>query len=249
MILTIYKEALNVLTQKPIRLWGISLLSGVLAFIGSTLFGLIPGVGLAIGLLLSTGMTMVYLHGFRGEEVQSVQLFDCCKDWKTIGRVLGGMGWMALWVFLWGLIPIVGIVFAVIKVYAWRLTPYILVQEPEVPVTQAIKVSEARTEGYKGRMFGADILPMLAFYAAIAILALLSGLPFIGWLFALAAVLVGIAFVLFIGLFKGLVKSGFYEKISGKSNPSASAHCPDCGAEYVPGVDAFCGNCGKKFGE
>ena len=249
MILTIYKEALAVLAKKPVRLWGISLLSGVLAFVGSTLFGLIPGVGLAIGLLLSTGMTMVYLHGFRGEEVQSVQLFDCCRDWKTVKRVLGGMGWMALWVFLWGLIPIVGVVFAIIKIYAWRLTPYILVLEPDVPVTQAIKVSEARTEGYKGRMFGADILPTLAFYAALGILGLLAALPFVGWLFGLAAALLGIVFALFIGLFKGLVKSGFYEKIGGRGNPSASAHCPDCGAEYVPGEDTFCGNCGKKFEE
>ena len=38
-------------------------------------------------------------------------LFDCFRDWQTIKRVLAGMGWMILWIFLWSLIPIALIVF------------------------------------------------------------------------------------------------------------------------------------------
>ena len=43
-------------------------------------------------------------------------------DLATIKRVLCGMGWMMLWIFLWSLIPIVGIVFGIIRTYEYRPT-------------------------------------------------------------------------------------------------------------------------------
>ena len=60
--------------------------------------------------------------------------------------------------FLWSLIPVVGIVFGVIRAYEYRFTPYILMTRDDVKPTEAIKVSKAETMGYKGKMFGADML-------------------------------------------------------------------------------------------
>lgn len=213
MIISIYKKAAAVLLKKPILLWGLSLLSAILSGLTSVVCGIVPGLAIVVSLLLTTSMTMVYLHGYRGEEVKSSQLFECFKDWATIKRVACGMCWMLLWLFVWMLIPIAGPIIAIIKAYSWRLTPYILVYEPEVSIMDAIKVSGKRTEGYKGKMFGADILVYGILLGAFLVLGLLSAIPFLGSVFGLVAFLLAVAVALFLNLFLGLVQSAFYEEI------------------------------------
>ncbi len=246
LIKTIYKRAGAVLAKKPFTLWGISLLCGVLTGVAGMLCGIIPILSLCIGLLLSTSMTMIFLRGYRGEDVRAVQLFDCFKDWKTIKRVLCGLGWMFLWIFLWSLIPVVGWIFAIVRVYRYRLTPYILVYEPDVAITDAIKVSEKRTYGYKGKMFGADVLVFVAYFVVFLVLSLLSMIPYLGILFSLVLIVVNIVFCLFIGLYMGLVQSAFYEEIMNAS--AKKAYCPKCGGE-VSTDDEFCSHCGAGLGE
>ena len=214
MIMAIYKKAFEVLMKKPVRLWGISLLYVFLTYVGTLLCGIaIPIFGLAVSMLLSTSMTLIFLHGYRGEEVKAVNLFDAFRDWQTIKRVLAGMGWMLLWVFLWSLIPIVGIIFGIIRSYEYRLTPYILMLEPDVKPTEAIKVSKERTKGWKGKMFWADVLVFVFFYIAVLLLVLLSRIPYAGVLFAIIMAIFVILFCLLITLFTGLVQAAFYEEI------------------------------------
>ena len=247
MIMTIYKRALAVLMKKPIRLWGISLLATVLIPVLVALCGVgIPVLGLAVSLLLSTSMLMVYLHGYRGEEVHVLHLFDCFRDWGTIKRVVLGLAWMMLWIFLWGLIPIAGPVFAAIRVYEYRLTPYILITEPEVPLTEAIKVSKERTNGYKWQMFGADILPYVIVWVASFLLGLLASIPVIGILFGLVLTVGSIAVGVLAPLFMGLVQAAFYEEITNPTLPAKAndAVCPNCGTPYPSEAALFCANCG-----
>ena len=127
------------------------------------------------------------------------------------------MAWAALWVLLWALIPIVGIVFGIIKAYSYRLTPYILMREPDVKVTDACKLSAERTMGFKGKMFWADVLVWLAVTVAALLFSLLSAIPYLGWLFALLALLVSIVSSVFMPLFLGLVRSAFYVEIEKSS--------------------------------
>ena len=158
-----------------------------------------------------------------------MQIFDCFKDWKTIKRVLCGMGWQALWIFLWALIPIVGPIFAIIRSYEYRLTPYILVQEPDI----------APTEGFKGSMFLADFLFAIA-YSVVSLVLLLFGLiPYIGILFGLVGFVVSIAYALLGPLFLGLVQAAYYEEIAN------AASCPQCGARVSQNA-SFCEKCGCK---
>ena len=274
MIKKIYGRALTVLSRKPLKLWGLSLLSVFLILVAECAFGLIPVVGVAIGLLLEVGLTMVFLRGYLGEELHTVQLFDCFKDWKTIKRVLCGMGYMYLWIFLWALIPVVGFVFAIIRAYEYRLTPYILMMEPDVPITEAYKVSKQRTEGFKAKMFWADILWILIVWAAVIVLALLGMIPYIGWIFYIVLFLVYIAVCLFGTLFAGLIGAAFYVEIqrSAEDGPKfddsmndpvekpapapapvfteAPAEgfkfCPNCGAKNLA-EGKFCTGCGYKF--
>lgn len=218
MVFSAILRALKVIATKPFKLWGISLLSGVLTFVGSILFGVIPGVSLAISILISTSMTMVYLHGLRGEDVKVVQIFDCFKDWTTIKRVLCGMGWMALWIFLWALIPIAGPVFAIIKTYEYMLVPYILVHEQNIPLTEATNVSKLRMAGSKRYVFLAELLSVGVIWGVTLVLSILMRIPFIGIIFVLASVLVAIVIAIFSNLYFGLVRASFYELINEKNN-------------------------------
>ncbi|MBR6205760.1 MAG: hypothetical protein IKQ73_01145 [Oscillospiraceae bacterium] len=244
MIFNIYAKAMAVLVKKPFVLWGISLLQIFLTGLAWTLFGIIPGVAMCLGWLLSTSMTLIFLHGYRGNRVNVLMLFDCFRDWSTIKRVLCGMGWMNLWIFLWALIPVVGWIFALIRVYRYRLTPYILMQEPNVAPTDAIKLSRERTEGWKSRMFGADVLIVVAVYVVVLILGLLARIRYIGALFGIVLFLFAIACFAFLPLFIGLVRAAFYEEIKAEAN--GSSRCPACGT-YVHSKSAFCQNCGAPL--
>lgn len=224
MISSIYKKAFAVIAKKPFRLWGISLLSNLLMSIMLILFGGILGLALAINMAISTAMTIIFLRGYRGETPKAADLFVCLKDLKTAKRVIGGMAWMNLWIFLWALIPFVGWVFAIIKMYSYRLTPYILFSEPDVSATEAIKVSEQRTKGYRGKMFGADILVYVIVYAVIFVLSFFAGLLMrtpiwaVGSLIMFIVFLISIAVAIFLPLFCGLVQAAFYEEIMSNLN-------------------------------
>ena len=241
MISTIYKRTFSVLMKKPLKLWGISLLGVLLSGLLTSLCGVaIPGLGLAVSLLLSTSLTMVFLHGYRGEEVKVVHLFDCFKDWNTMKRVVLGLAWMLLWIFLWNLIPIVGPFIAIVRVYQYRLTPYILITEPDVPLTEAIEVSKKRTEGFKMKMFLAELLFGVILFVLLLILGLLAAIPVLGFVFAIAMIVV----IALAPLFMGLMQAAFYEEITAANAPKNV--CPNCG-KALAANSPFCGGCGTKL--
>ena len=221
MITKIYRQALAAVMKKPFKLWGILLLGGFLCSVMAVLFLAVPAVAIAINLGISTSITMIFLYSYRGQEPCAADLFECLKDGQTAKRTVGGMAWMALWIFLYGLIPVVGPILAIVKTYAYRLTPYILVLEPEIKITEAYKVSESRTFGYKGKMFGADFL------AGVILSAIdIGGLILVtigeeindgvAALFALLFLVVNLFVAFVFPLFIGFVQAAFYEEIMGK---------------------------------
>ena len=219
MVTSIYKKAFAVLRQKPVTLWGISLLCGLLELLAFIGFGAVPVGAFIVAWALEAGMAMIYLNSYRtGLKPKSTYLFAAFKK-DRFWRVVGGLAWMELWIFLWALIPIVGIVFAVIRAYEYRFTPYILMTRDDVKATDAIKLSKQETMGYKGKMFWADMLIVLLYLAAALVLLILSLIPFIGVLFRVVNTLLSIAFSLFAPLFLGIVQAAFY--VETKSAPAA----------------------------
>ena len=204
-----YNAAFSVLKGKPIRLWGLSLLHGLLSVL-ATLIGAIPIISIPITYLLDVGMKAIFRDGLRGKEVNSDQLFMAFN--KRFLRFAGGMAWRDLWILIWCLIPIVGPIFAVITAYAYRFVPYILLDDPEISATQALRESMRQTKGMKGQMFGADILVYAAIFVVSLVLGLLGQIPYIGVLFTLVLVIVTILICMFISLFLGLVEAYFYEE-------------------------------------
>jgi hypothetical protein len=123
------------------------------------------------------------------------------------------MGWMALWILIWGLIPIVGPVFAVIKMYSYRFVPYIVIQNPDISATEALRLSMQKTEGFKGRMFLADLIVGLCCAGVMLVLGGLSLIPYVGIAFAVIGALVGIFLALVVPLLSGLIGAAGYEEI------------------------------------
>lgn len=204
-----YLQALEVLKKKPIRLWGISLLYLVIAYLISALGALVPIISVPIVLVLSLGFTGVILKGLHGEDVRSEQLFQSFRK-DVVARNAGGMCWMELWSLIWAFVPVMNI----IKFYSYCLTPYILLTDKEIGPTDALKKSMRMTDGYKGKMFGADILIAVAVWVVFLVLILFSEIPYVGWLFAIVLVLAYLALVLFLPLFLNLVHAAIFEAIN-----------------------------------
>ena len=151
MVSSIYKKTFSVLMKRPFRLWGISLLAEFLCLVAYAGFIGVPAAAFCAALLLSASMSMIFLNSYRtGLEPKTTYLFASFKKDRIL-RVLGGMAWMQLWIFLWSLIPIVGIVFGIIRMYEYRFVPYILMTRDDVKPTDAIKISKQETMGYKVR--------------------------------------------------------------------------------------------------
>lgn len=225
-----YKGALAILAKKPILLWGLSLLSQLLMCL-AVLFGVLPIISLPITFALEAGLCMLYLKGYRGEEVSSADLFT---GFKKFMHTAGGMAWMYLWLFIWSLIPIAGIVFVVIKAYEYCFVPYILINEPEIGATDALKKSKGMTSGLKAKMFWSEFIVVVAWFVAALVLALFAEIPYIGGIFGLALAVVNIACVLFVPIFLGLIRAGFYDIARKAETPMT---LPEL-SEEIPIVDA-----------
>lgn len=233
MVSSIYKKTFSVLMKRPFRLWGISLLAEFLCLVAYAGFIGVPAAAFCAALLLSASMSMIFLNSYRtGLEPKTAYLFASFKKDRIL-RVLGGMAWMQLWIFLWSLIPIVGIVFGIIRMYEYRFVPYILMTRDDVKPTDAIKISKQETMGYKGKMFGADILLGAVYLGVFLIFTLLGEIPYLGVLFRILWVLIAIAYGLLAPLFSGIMQAAFYVEIQ---NRRAAGPQPSAPAQPVPPV-------------
>ena len=218
--------------KRPFKLWGITLLSGVLLMAVHVGFIGIPAVGFCAALLLEASMSMIYLNSYRTglEPKTSYLLAAFSKD--RIWRVLGGMAWMYLWIFLWFLIPVVGFVFAAIRAYEYRFVPYILMTRDDVRPTEAIKVSKAETMGYKGKLFGADLLLEGAYFVVILLLSPLSMIPYVGIVFTILRIVLTVVFGVLAPLFLGILHAAFYVEIQNRR--AAAAQRPSAPVQPAP---------------
>ena len=218
--------------KRPFKLWGITLLSGVLLMAVHVGFIGIPAVGFCAALLLEASMSMIYLNSYRtGLEPKTSYLLAAFRK-DRIWRVLGGMAWMYLWIFLWFLIPVVGFVFAAIRAYEYRFVPYILMTRDDVRPTEAIKVSKAETMGYKGKLFGADLLLEGAYFVVILLLSLLSRIPYVGIVFTILRIVLTVVFGVLAPLFLGILHAAFYVEIQNRR--AAAAQRPSAPVQPAP---------------
>lgn len=226
MIRSIYQKSLAVLLKRPLRLWGISLLSVLLIGIAYAGFAGVPAVAWAVEFAFSASMAMIFLNSYRtGLEPKTEYLFSAFKKEKFL-HVVGGMAWADLWVFIWALIPIVGPIFAIIRSYEYRFVPYILMTRDDVKATDARKISKQETQGFKSKMFWADILIVLAVGVVNMVLGLFARIPYVGVLFGIVLVVFMIACALLSTLFYGIMHAAFYVEIKNNAQPDYAAEAP-----------------------
>lgn len=271
MVSWICRNVRSVLQTKPWRLWGVSLLAGLLTWLGVIGFVGVPAVAFCLDLALTGSLALLFLEAYRGNTVEPRDLFTPFRR-EQLPHLVGGMAWMSLWVFLWFLIPVAGLVLGPMKLYAYRFTPYILLTRPDVKATEAIQVSARETQGYRGKMFLVDLLIYGALILAALLLTGLAQIPWMGPLFYTLLVVVVLLAVFLIPLFTGLIRAGFYDEVQHcLEDPSYSArfapptppaytppaagqqppqpgtqYCPICG-QPAPKAARFCNNCGTKL--
>ena len=209
MIQFVYQKVFNVIKEKPVVLWGTSLLSMLLTLL-ATAFSVLPIIFVPIALVLWASMAVIYVKGYRGEAFVSQELFS---GFSNFLHVAGGMAWMLLWLVLWTLIPVVGPIILIVKSLSYSMTPYILMTQPQVSATEALKLSMKLTKGYKGNMFLTYLVFGVAVWIVCFILAMLTAIEALSMVFGFLLCLAVLLLVLFAPLFTGLLQAAFYDEI------------------------------------
>ena len=119
-----------------------------------------------LALPLSWGLTVSLLRNHREESVDLENLFDGFRGGRYT-RVFCALFLVNLFTFLWALLLIIP---GIMKAFSYALTPYILLDEPELTAKQAITRSCEIMQGRRWKLFclylnfiGWGILSLLTF--------------------------------------------------------------------------------------
>lgn len=110
----------------------------------------IPFGGIAVLLVsapISLGLAMFSLNIARNKNAELEQMFD---GFKNFGTAFLAYLLMFIFTFLWTLLLIVP---GIIAALSYALTPYIIVENPEIQPMDAIDKSKEMMDGYKAKLF------------------------------------------------------------------------------------------------
>lgn len=134
--------------------------------LASLSFSNISNILSLLALPLSWGLTVSLLRNHREESVDLENLFDGFRGGRYT-RVFCALFLVNLFTFLWALLLIIP---GIMKAFSYALTPYILLDEPELTARQAITRSCEIMEGRRWKLFclylsfiGWGILSILTF--------------------------------------------------------------------------------------
>ena len=134
--------------------------------LASLSFSNISNILSLLALPLSWGLTVSLLRNHREESVDLENLFDGFRGGRYT-RVFCAIFLVNLFTFLWTLLLIIP---GIMKAFSYALTPYILLDEPELTARQAITRSCEIMEGRRWKLFclylsfiGWGILSLLTF--------------------------------------------------------------------------------------
>lgn len=181
--------------------------------------GQLKAAALAIGGVVAFAMLIVSLlkllvvnplivgccHFFTRNSEQNAQITEIGRGFSPgWGHNIVAMMLRDLFIMLWSLLFVIP---GIVKAYAYRMTPYILAEHPELSGTEAITLSRQMMRGNKWRSFVFD-------------------LSFIGW-YILVGLTVGILAIFYVNPYKEAANAELYRAISGEFYRGA-----DGGAEF-----------------
>ncbi len=118
---------------------------------GSPLYYLGLAATLLVGAVFFYGNAKFYLGLSRTNKAEIADLFGA---FKLFGRVLGVYILMSLYVFLWSLLFIIP---GIVAAYRYRMAPYLLVDNPNIGMSGALRQSKEMMVGHKGELFVLDL--------------------------------------------------------------------------------------------
>ncbi len=156
------------------------------------------GIGSLVTGLLNVGYFSCFLSIMRHRSASIEGCVSAITD--NIGTKFVSTLLVMLYTFLWSLLFIIP---GIVKSYSYAMTPYILLDRPELSATDAIKESEKMMNGHKMDLF-------------------ILELSFIGWIFL--SVLTCGALILYVEPYMMATKSAFYLELKGPDpEPEAEA--------------------------
>ena len=102
-----YRQALDILSKLPAMLLGLSVLAMAISAytMRSVIMWIIPLAVIPVAFSIGAGLCGVFLNAVRGESYDIMTLFRPFESWDRLKRIVGGMCWMLLLVYLWSIIP------------------------------------------------------------------------------------------------------------------------------------------------
>ena len=179
--------------------WCIAILAVLIHMVITGSLGQFKPWGGIINLLitpLTSGLMLFFLKLSRNESRDLGSLFAPFKDYP---RMLWGNLRMTIFIILWSVLLIIP---GIIAGYRYAMAPYIMAENPDIGIREAVNLSKQMMDGHKGRLFGLR-------------------LSFILWDF-LALIPLGIG-VLWLNPFKNTAEAVFYAERTGRGVPKAKA--------------------------
>ena len=174
--------------------WGLSIaVLIVYSLISSALSATVIG-SLALG-LLTVGLAAFFLDALRSEKASFESFFKGFTEY--LGTKLLSMILVSIYTALWAILLYIP---AIVKSYAYAMTPYILLDKPELSANEAITDSRMMMRGHKWELFLLD-------------------LSFIGWIL-LSLLTLGILFIYVIPYMQA-ARAEFYRNLKGENEPKA----------------------------
>ena len=170
-----FKDGFEITVSQFSSLLGTTYLSYILIALAILFTLFVPFVGIAFSFIISTALTRADIEATSAREANHKLLFSLFG--KGAWRIIGANSIVALYLFLWCLIPIAGPIITIRKAYSYRFVPYIMASNPNVSAIASVEISKQMTYGLKGRMFRADFLFALILLAINALLVLLCFIP------------------------------------------------------------------------
>lgn len=118
---------------------------------GNPLYYVGIAAALFVGAVFFYGAAKFYLGLSRTNKANIADLFGA---FKLFGKVLGVYFLIELYVLLWSLLFIIP---GIIASYRYRMAPYLLADNPDIGIWEALGKSKEMMQGHKGELFVLDL--------------------------------------------------------------------------------------------
>lgn len=101
--------------------------------------------------VLLAGLTMYFMAIRRNERAEMSTLFD---GFNMVGKIILLEIVMGIFLFLWAMLFVIP---AIVAMYRYQFALYNLIENPDIGVMDAIRMSKRQTMGYKSQLFMVDL--------------------------------------------------------------------------------------------